>query len=195
MKEELVKIIDSNSLNEKPVERSGIIRGMVDLRLRLGKACELALLNYEGDILEIGAHIGRSTVILAALAKKYNRKVIVIDPWDGRQEGNESVYQTFKQNTKEFEDIIEINRLDSMSDEAKTIIKENKFAFCWIDGLHTVEACKSDIDSCSTQKGIIAVDDLSWSTGLEDLFKEKANEYKFFSYYNPVCREGYYIND
>ena len=70
---------------------------------------------------------------------------------------------------------------------------ENKFAFCWVDGLHTYDACRQDIDSCSGQKGIIAVDDLRWLPDLMRLFEEKKEEYILESYYNENCREGYYV--
>ena len=65
--------------------------GSIHQRDRLREVAELALQTYDGDILEIGCHIGLTTRIFAELAKKYDRKVVVIDPWDGRQEGNQTV--------------------------------------------------------------------------------------------------------
>ncbi len=77
MKNKVIEIVNNNCSNELAVtENKTFIRGMVDLRVRLKHICELALNEYDGDILEIGAHIGRSSLVFAELAKKYNRKLI-----------------------------------------------------------------------------------------------------------------------
>tara|TARA_Y100001973_G_scaffold103293_1_gene170239 strand:- start:4576 stop:5178 length:603 start_codon:yes stop_codon:yes gene_type:complete len=169
--------------------------GSIHQRSRLREMAELALQNYDGDILEIGCHIGLTTSIFAELAKKYDRRVVVIDPWNGLQEGDESVYQEFKRATKQYEDIIDVNRMLSQSPEAKTVISSGKFAFCWIDGLHTPFACMTDIRSCNGQIGIQAVDDLSWSSegALKECFYQLANQYGYEHVYDERCREGYYI--
>ena len=194
--DKLVKISDKWSEQEPdhkqfPVHQAGSIHQ----RSRLREIAELALENYEGDILEIGCHVGTTTTIFAELAKKHDRKVVVIDPWDGRQEGNQSVYEQFMENTKEYHDIIDINRMGSQGEKAIELIKNGKFAFCWIDGLHTPFACKSDIEACHGQIGIQAVDDLSWSYGcaLRELFYAMAKKYNYEQHYDTRCREGYYV--
>jgi len=193
MIQEIKKIVDELSINENLTEGGRHSWGCKNQRARLEKICELAIQNFDGDILEIGCHIGLTTRIFAQLAKKYNRKVVVVDPWNGQQEGNQSVYEAFMHNTSEYHDIIDINRVSSFSDQGKNIIKNGSFAFCWIDGLHTYYACSQDIDSCSGQNGILAVDDLRWLPELRQLFDEKTRQYDFTSYYNDNCREGYYI--
>lgn len=194
MIQEIKKIVDELSINENLTEGGRHSWGCKNQRQRLEKVCELAIQNFDGDILEIGCHVGLSTKIFAKLAKKYNRKVIVVDPWNGQQEGNQTVYEAFMHNTSEYHDLIEVNRVSSFSEEGKKVIMNNKFAFCWIDGLHTYDACKKDIDSCSGQTGILAVDDLRWLPELLSLFWDKKEEYNFESYYNENCREGYYIS-
>lgn len=194
MIEKIKEIVDSLVHDENLNEGGKHSWGCRNQRERIKRVCELAVSNLEGDILEIGCHIGLTTRILCEIARKHNRKVIVVDPWNGQQEGNQSVYEVFLQNTKEYEDVLEINRVSSFSREGKDVISRNKFAFCWIDGLHTYEACKQDIDSCAPHNAILAVDDLKWLPELMILFKEKSREYDFESYYNEICREGYYIS-
>jgi len=191
---ELKNIVDEFSINEN-FDGGVHSHGSFRQRERIEKVCELALQNYDGDILEIGCHIGLTTIILCELAKKYNRKVIILDPWNGQQQGNDEVYQVFLHNTSNYKDILQINRLSSFSAEGKEVIKNNKFAFCWVDGLHTRDACSQDIDSCSGNKAIIAVDDLKWLPELKNLFFEKSQQYGFITFYNESCREGYYINE
>lgn len=169
--------------------------GSIHQRARLREVAELALQTYQGDILEIGCHIGLTTKIFAELAQEHGRKVVVVDPWDGRQEGNQNVYEQFVNNTSDFKEIIEVNRMGSQEPEAVELIKAGTFAFCWIDGLHTPFACKSDIKACLGQVGLQAVDDLSWSSGgaLKELFYVMADKHGYEQHYDPRCREGYYV--
>lgn len=194
MIDKIKEIVDSLIHDENLNEGGRHSWGCRNQRDRIKRVCELAINNLDGDILEIGCHVGLTTKILCEIAKEHNRKVVVIDPWNGQQEGNQNVYEQFLQNTKGYESFLEINRISSFSPEGKKIISQNKFAFCWIDGLHTYDACKQDIDSCVSQNAILAVDDLKWLPELMILFKEKEREYKLESYYNEKCREGYYIS-
>lgn len=164
-------------------------------RDRLMSVSDIALQKYDGDILEIGCHVGLTTKILAEIAQKHGRKVVVVDPWDGRQEGDEAVFQEFLRNVENYKDTISINRISSQSKEAIDMIQSSKFAFCWIDGLHTPQACMSDIIACSTQVGIQAVDDLSWAPGLIEVYHKMSEELGHQKYYNTSCREGYYITE
>ena len=148
--------------------------------------------SYEGDVLEIGCHVGKTTIFLCEQARKFNRKVFCIDPYCGEQEGDENVFREFKKNTEQYADVLNFYRISSQSDKAKKVLKDNKFCFVLIDGLHTVDGCRKDIELC---KGIPvqAVDDLTWGKGLKKLFLQKAEEYNYESYHGKVCREGYYI--
>lgn len=194
MIEKIKEIVDSLVHDENLNEGGRHSWGCRNQRERLKRVCELAILNFEGDILEIGCHVGLTTKIFCELAKKHNRKVITLDPWNGQQEGNQSVYEQFLENTRGYKDVLHVNRVSSFSPEGKALISSNNFAFCWIDGLHTYDACKQDIDNCSSQTGILAVDDLKWLPELMILFKQKEKEHNFESYYNEICREGYYIS-
>lgn len=129
--------------------------------------------NIEGDVLEIGAHEGYHTVPFLEIAKKYNRKVFVLDPYDGNQQGNENVYNTFLTNTKKYNNLVHL-REPSQSEHSIDLIKKNKFAYCFIDGLHTVEAIKSDFINCVdsiVENGIICIDDLEMP-GLNNVINE-----------------------
>ena len=194
MKNEIEKIIESTIGTEtKKGEVKNHSYGSKNQRERLKRICELSLNNTEGDILEIGAHIGLTTKIFCELARKYNRKVMVIDPWNGQQEGNQSVYVEFMKNTKGYDDVLTVHRQSSLLPESREIIQNNKFAMCFVDGLHTKDACRYDIESCINQKGIIAVDDLTWSPGLKDLVFGFSEKYKRKNVVNNKIREGYII--
>ena len=199
MIKEIIKIVDELSADENLVYNlQGNIGGPHSLgcknqRQRLKRICEKCLKMFDGDILEIGCHIGLTTKIFCELAKKYNRKVTIIDPWNGQQQGGDNEFKQFTKNTEPYTDILNVNRVSSLSEEGKNIIENGNYCFCWVDGLHTYEACGQDIDSCSKHK-VIAVDDIRWLADLQRVFKEKTTEHNFKSYHNQNCREGYYVN-
>lgn len=161
-------------------------------RDRLRLIVEHVLKSTPGDILEIGSHRGITTNIFCGIARGNNRKVVSIDPYNGEQQGNQSVYEQFNQTNQNNWDVLTQHRVSSQSQQARDVVKNQQFAFAFIDGLHTVEGCKSDIELC---KGIPfqAVDDLTWSPGLLELFNKQATLNNYTHYHDPQCREGYYI--
>jgi hypothetical protein len=125
-----------------------------------------------GDILEIGAHEGNHTVLFLELAKKYNRKVFVIDPYNGQQQGNDSVYEVFLSRTKDYDNLVHL-RYPSQSDEAEELIRSNSFIYAFIDGLHTIPALEQDINISMysmMDNSVMCIDD-SEISGWEELWE------------------------
>ena len=194
MKNQIEQILEKSSLTETTQATAARHSwGSKNQRKRLKEICELALNKHEGNILEIGAHIGLTTQIFCELARKYNRKMYVIDPWNGQQQGGKEQYKQFVKNTEEYNDVLIVTRESSQLESSRNLIKETTFAFCFVDGLHTKEACRYDIESCITQKGIIAVDDTTWSPGLIDLIPEFSGKYNRENVINGKIRESYII--
>lgn len=166
--------------------------GCKNQRLRLRDVAN-ASCNIHGvaPILEIGAHQGLTTRYFLEIAKILNTKVIVIDPWNGQQEGNEGVYKKFIENTKEYEEYLKVYRMSSQSSEAEKIIKSQKFSFAWVDGLHSYAACKKDIENLKGICPVVAVDDILWCEPVNKAFREvNGFEEKIR---HKKCREGYLI--
>lgn len=99
-------------------------------------------------MIEIGSYSGQSTVVFA----KYFKKVITIDPFIEDYDPADPtckmakmsvVYEKFKETVKPFSNII---HLKMMSDEAAALIEE-KIGFVYIDGCHTYEQVKKDIQN------------------------------------------------
>jgi len=117
-----------------------------------------ALQELEGDIIEIGAYMGRGTAKLAKLAQRYGRKVYAIDIFDPGFDGTMSksgvkagdVYEAFlkgrsmleayQESTRDFDNIITI-REDS---QKVSFPEEQKFIFGFIDGCHQQEYVEND---------------------------------------------------
>lgn len=116
-----------------------------------------------GDILEIGACRGTTTVEFCKIAKKYNRNVVVIDPWDGRQQGGGAEFTAFKAATAEFDNLI-VHRFGSENPVVAKVFadQERKFAFILVDGDHSFQAVTNDVSRYRdflVQGGIISIDD------------------------------------
>ncbi len=109
-----------------------------------------ALYRLEGDIIEIGAYMGRGTAKLAEFAQRYDKKVYAIDVFDpsldktlsrdGVKAGDvyeaflrgRSMLEVYQESTRGFDNIITIKR-----DSRKvTFSQEQRFVFGFIDGCH-----------------------------------------------------------
>ena len=114
--------------------------GLLDLIKELGD-------NSEKLMIEIGSFVGESTVLFAQSFKE----VIAIDPFEADYDPQDptsylfefkNVYETYKERTGDHENI---NTIISTSNGALDLLKDLKFDFIYIDGLHTYEGVKTDI--------------------------------------------------
>lgn len=163
---------------------------------RIRIAAEWSLKHYSGDLIEIGAYIGETTVVLCELARKYHRKVIVVDPWaQGTQNCVSDEYEQFCQRTAQYGDVLHVIRASSVEEKTIETIKASKLAFAFIDGLHTVQACQSDYEAVKHCEGVICVDDLVPDQSLLNLFYNMADSSQrtHFAFHHRQFREGFLI--
>jgi predicted O-methyltransferase YrrM len=117
-----------------------------------------ALHKLEGDIIEIGAYMGRGTAKLAKFAQRYGKKVYTIDVFDssldktmsksGIKAGDvykaflkgRSMLEAYQESTRDFDNIITI-REDS---KKVTFPEEQRFIFGFIDGCHQQSYVEND---------------------------------------------------
>ena len=167
-----------------------------DVRGRVVLVCELAAQRYPGDFCEIGGKRGETTVLLAEIARRYSRKVVVVDPWVLNSEDCfQGDYESFLQTIAPYADIVEIIRASSLDEKTISALKAKSFAFAFIDGMHYGYAILNDIKIFENMKnGIIAVDDINhlWEDAM-DGFKKGAEFIKKTSVHIPSIREGYLI--
>lgn len=119
---------------------------------------ERALHKLEGDIIEIGAFKGGGTVKLAKFARKYGRKVYVIDIFEPTLDqtvspggvtacdvyqaylGGRSMLEVYQEATRDFDNIITIKE-DSMK---VRFPEEQRFIFGFVDGCHQKAYVEND---------------------------------------------------
>jgi predicted O-methyltransferase YrrM len=116
--------------------------GLLDLIKELGD-------NSDKTMIEIGSFVGESTVLFAQSFKK----VIAIDPFEADYDPQDptsylfefdNVYQTYLDRITVYSNI---ETLIMTSNEAVDILNQDHFDFVYIDGLHTYEGVKTDIQN------------------------------------------------
>lgn len=118
------------------------------------------LYELEGDIVEIGAYMGRGTAKLAKFAQRYGKKVYAVDVFDpsldktlsrsGIKAGD--VYQAFLQGRSMLEVYQEstrgFNNIVTMKEDSRNVSfpEEQKFIFGFIDGCHAQVYVENDFN-------------------------------------------------
>lgn len=133
---------------------------------------------YEGDYAEIGAGYGVFTIQLLRLANEFNKKTLVVDPfesgWGEMPESYRYAKDKFLKNITEYSERLFLHETTSLcSSSEKFLYKPLCFAF--VDGLQYKGAVLSDLRIVSHAK-IICVDDMNRSTGQSQV-PEAVNEF------------------
>jgi len=188
LKAEITAIIDANA-------EPGSSPQTADKQTRrLYSVARLCASYYAGDLVEIGAFKGGTTVQLLQVAEEFNRRVLVIDPWEtGTQDCYGPERRIFLKATAPWADRLDVLRLSSQDPEATAAIKARMLCFAYVDGLHQYEPCLTDIHSVEHCAGVIAVDDVRWSSGVLTAFFQGAMDLERVPlFYIPQgIREGY----
>ncbi len=194
---EIYRILESRVEKEKkkdPNDPSIHSYGRVQQIERIASVAEYCAQKYEGDFVEIGCYIGQTTRELARVAKAYGRRVIAVDPWEqGTQDCNSNEYDRFLESIKPYASVVDIVRRSSLDKKTKAAVKSRKLCFASVDGLHTYQACLSDILTVKHTLGIIAVDDVSWDSEVMLAFERGAYLTARTPIWQKLCREGYLV--
>lgn len=120
-----------------------------------------ALYRLEGDIVEIGAFMGGGTVKLANFARKYGKRVFVVDNFDPSSDKTEDVsgtrmcdiYQALLGGRSQWEVYQEATRgvknLTIIKGDSKEVRfpEEQRFVFGFIDGNHQPDYVRNDFSA------------------------------------------------
>lgn len=122
----------------------------------------------DGDFMEIGAGCGDSSIQFLELCKLYNRKLIIIDPfesgWDNmpKSYAEPYPYQKFENRVRGYEKFLKIINKSSQDSSIREDLKsyKGKILFSFIDGLQYKDAILNDLEIMhELECKIICVDD------------------------------------
>jgi predicted O-methyltransferase YrrM len=125
-------------------------------------------------IVEIGSYLGASTCFLAAGASELGGKVYCVDTWqnEGMTEGSRDTFSIFYRNTTKYRNFIKPLRGKSIQ------IAESfseKIDLLFIDGDHSYEGTKSDVESWLPHLksgGLVIMHDSGWAEGVKRVINE-----------------------
>jgi hypothetical protein len=161
------------------------------IRDRYAYVARSACAQYPGALVEIGAYEGKTTIRLLEIAQRYDREMIVVDPWTpGVQQCGKMTYEAFARRTAPWIDRMTVIQKKSQDPGVIVTLGDGDIAFALVDGLHTYDACRTDIESVS-HAGIIAVDDLWTFPNVRRAFVNAAWDLHRDVYMPAHCREGY----
>lgn len=132
----------------------------------LDEIADWAASEFPGDLCEIGAGTGNTTVNLLAIAQKYDRKVLVVDPFESgwvdmpESYGSHYTQEKFMDATEGRKDYLNLLVANSLSMEAEMFFKDTSLCFAFVDGLQFKRAVLSDLDMIS-HADVIVVDDIN----------------------------------
>jgi len=154
----------------------------------MGRPHHLFLQEYFGAKELIGAEVGvfRGENSVALLEKLNLKKLYAIDPWRNYQGYTKDLTEAKTQTLKRLKDYKQVQIIDTFSDQAAKLIPDNSLDFVYIDGNHTYEYAKPDIEihyekvkSC----GVIAGHDFDWPGVTQAVF-----EFCFENNYIPTVK-------
>ena len=123
--------------------------------------------------LEVGSYLGASAIIIARSLPPGSR-LFCVDTWqnDGMSEGVRDTFAEFKANTSELSGIITPIRAAS-ADAAASY--EGEIDFLFIDGDHSYEGCKTDLEawiSKAREGATVVFHDVLWAEGVQRVIRE-----------------------
>jgi len=150
-------------IREILIEPTGTDDHTLQRRLRWTMVALAAVEAGPGDLVEIGAMVGDSTVAFCKIAARYDRRVLVVDPWTPRtQNCRGPEYGVFMQRTARWreEGILSVLRKRSQNALAVRALRGRAWSFALVDGLHKYKPCLADILAVSSAR-VICVDDMN----------------------------------
>ena len=158
---------------------------------RVAAMADYCLSRYPGDIVEIGCYTGKTTVLLAQVARKYGRRVVGIDPWiPGTQDCDGVEFEEFQTRIAPHKEIIDVWKSSSLEAEVIKRLRGREIGFAFVDGWHVYHACLSDFHAVGHTRGAIACDDVRYNREVCLALRMVAKQLGRPAVHLPKFREG-----
>lgn len=125
---------------------------------RIASVAEYCARGWGGDLIEISARLGETTEKLAAVALKYNRRLIsVVLQSDTKNQNKRQGQELVRETIQEYQDIIDFIQLSEGNKITKDFLKGRKLCFTLLTSLGSYELGLEKIKAASNFEGIIAL--------------------------------------
>ena len=161
------------------IKNNLIHENLIFTHLTVKEKIMLMKLSYNSKLnvgVEIGSYLGASSCFIAAGIRKSQNfgKLFCIDTWenDSMTQGRKDTFQEFRQNTKRYDEIIVPLRGWS-SDIAHNF--EQKIDFLFIDGGHSYDDVKTDVDLWMPKLmpgALLVMHDSGWAEGVQRVIND-----------------------
>jgi len=177
----IINFLFNNNLTIRPAQ----------IKYELKELLELLILNNPKYVLEIGTYNGGTLFTFSQISNKKST-IISLDLPNGKYGGGypnwkKKIYKAFILKTQKIHLIRKNSHLKESYLEVKSILKNKKLDFLFIDGDHTYDGVKKDFKLYSTfvkKGGIIALHDIvvhppKLNCHVNEFWKELKNKYKY----------------
>jgi len=176
-----------------------------DRTARIAATLPYVLKAHPGNVLEIGAGVGDTTIKLLPLVRNEGRLLLVVDPWEtlADQPPGYGVYSygDFINKTAGYPYTMVVCKHASDSITAAQYAVDNSpYAFAFVDGLQYEHSVLMDLTLCAECGcAVICVDDYTRNTGISQVpqavekFLEEDNRYRLVHARNNM--EAYLIKN
>ncbi|NER01403.1 MAG: glycosyltransferase [Okeania sp. SIO3C4] len=186
-----VKIL-LNILGENTKEEPG--QGSIYQNERICLVAQYCIQGWNGDLIQLGFSGIEVTKKLAELAKKSNRRLVIVLLAEAEtKEVSSNLEETLLKEIEPYTDVVSIIKSGSLTDETIELIKNQEFCFAFIEGLETYDTCLTAIKTFTGCSGIIAVDNVLESQEISRAFLQGSEFTNRSKLYLPLCREGYLL--
>jgi predicted O-methyltransferase YrrM len=162
---------------------------------------ELAVKSCPGDLIEIGVLSGDTSVLLADVARRYNRKLVCIDNWP--TEGIAAPYrldlaeEAFYKTMEPYKDVYELWRVDAHDPETLKRIGSRQWCYALSDDGHLYSEHLAELCALlPVTTGIVVADDVYYHNDVKDAMRDaaaKTSGWRILHAENLQLREGYLV--
>ena len=196
------EMVDAMATEEMKTPDSRANLGGNLFRQRQKYLAGLACAGCPGDLIEIGVLSGDTSVLLAEIARAYNRKLVCIDNWPTT--GHAAPYrldlaeQAFYKTMEPYKDVYELWREDCHSPEVLKRIGSRQWCYALSDDGHTYADHLAELCALlPVTTGIVVADDVYYHNDVKDAMKDAANRtpnWRILHAENLKLREGFLVH-
>ena len=169
---------------------------------RISIVADYVINQKKGNLLEIGAGYGNTTLQLLKLSKKYNTKTIVIDPfesgWSYMSKGYGGYpFDIFKETIVDYQEYCIIHKENSQDPNILNIIETidtKNICFAFVDGAQSQQEVLFDLNNMKKLNiDVIAVDDMNRGVDVSAAVYEFISDGSYKLIFLKGMREAYLI--